>query len=116
MTKDKETKQNQKELSLLLLLPHPLRRHYVHRSVTVASLHCLEFYVDGIRHYVLFRVWLFSVHIIRMRFIYVVTCINSSFLILLGHFPLSGQPRICFSIPPVDGFLGCFQFLQINLQ
>lgn len=42
-----------------------------------------------------------------------IVCINSTFL-LLNSIPLYGYDIICLSTSPVDGLLGCFQFLAIT--
>lgn len=65
-------------------------------------------------HYVHFYIWLFSLGIIILRFIFVVVCINSAFLIIAEQFSIVWIHQN-LPIHPVDGHLDYFQFLQINL-
>lgn len=52
------------------------------------SLYFLEFYIKGILIMYSFFIWLCLLNVIILRFIHIVTCINSLFFLLLSSIPL----------------------------
>ena len=72
-------------------------------------LHILELYINLIKQYLLFCVWLLSVVTI-LTFINVIGYIGGLFFFMVEKYLLYEYIIICLSILLLMDFLGCFQF------
>lgn len=75
-------------------------------SVVLSYLEC---HINGLLQGILFRVWLFSRSIMFYRVFHVVVGITILFLFIADFILFC-----CMDILPVDGHLGCCQFLALT--
>lgn len=105
---------SQKSLHTLSMLPayqmYPCPNCQHHRWVLPA----LKLHINRIIQCVLFRVWLLSLNILLMKFIHVVACSRSLFILISGKYSILWTHHDLFTRSTVDGYLSSFQFLAIK--
>lgn len=82
-------------------------------SITVVS-SFLEFHLNSIIWYVIFRIWPVSLSIMPLSFIHVVICITSPLLFIAESYPMVWTYHSVFIHSPAGRYLGYFQFEAIE--
>ena len=99
-------------LSLSLLLPW---RRFGLLSVTRDCFAFLEFCISRIISYVLFFVYLLSISVILLRFIHVVACISTSFILMDESYSIVCIYYLLFIYSSVDGHLTVSTFWLLRI-
>ena len=93
--------------------PHAEPLATIHLFSVPALLLFLECHMSEILQYVALCVWLLSLSMVLLRFIYVVACISTSSLLTAEQHSIERMVQNLFIHPLVDEHLGCSHFLII---